>query len=63
MTDNQIAAAKCAAAWGACGFAKLLQAIGVTSWGDGAAMLAALYSLILICEWAWKKLKAWLGKE
>jgi hypothetical protein len=28
---------------------------GVTSWADVAAFLAALYSLLLICEFAWKK--------
>ena len=32
-------------------------ALGIASWSDLAALLAALYSLILICEWLWKKLR------
>lgn len=32
-----------------------LAALGITSWGDFAAMLAALYSLLLIIEWCWKR--------
>ncbi len=30
-------------------------AFGISSWSDLAAFLAALYSLILIGEWCWKK--------
>jgi hypothetical protein len=30
-------------------------AVGITSWGDLAAALAALYSFLLVCEFAWKK--------
>lgn len=30
-------------------------AVGITSWSDVAAALAAVYTLILIVEWAWKK--------
>ena len=30
-------------------------AVGFTSWADVAAFLAAVYSLILILEWVWKK--------
>ena len=30
-------------------------AVAVTSWADFAAMLAAIYTLILIGEWCWKK--------
>lgn len=29
--------------------------VGITSWADFAAFLAAIYSLILIGEWVWKK--------
>ena len=29
--------------------------VGFTSWTDVAAFLAAVYSLILILEWFWKK--------
>lgn len=30
-------------------------AVGITSWADVASVLAALYTLILIIDWAWKK--------
>ncbi|SNR73879.1 hypothetical protein SAMN05192560_0788 [Methylobacillus rhizosphaerae] len=33
-------------------------AVGITSWADFAAFLAAVYSLILICEWVWKKVQS-----
>lgn len=33
----------------------LLAAFGIASWSDVAAFLAALYSLIVILEWCWKK--------
>lgn len=29
--------------------------VGITSWADAAAMLAAIYSALLIGEFAWKK--------
>ena len=29
--------------------------VGITSWADLAAALAAFYSLLLIVEWLWKK--------
>lgn len=32
-----------------------MAAIGIASWSDFAAMLAAFYSLLLIFEWFWKK--------
>lgn len=31
--------------------------VGITSWADFAAALAALYTLILLAEWCWKKIK------
>lgn len=31
-------------------------AVGITSWADVAAALAALYSAILIAEWVWKRM-------
>lgn len=30
-------------------------AVGVTSWADVAAILAAIYSGLLVCEFLWKK--------
>lgn len=38
---------KIASAWGA---------VAITSWADAAAALAALYTLLLITEWCWKKI-------
>lgn len=32
-----------------------LAALGITSWGEFAAFLAAVYSMLLILEWCWKK--------
>lgn len=32
-----------------------LAAIGIASWSDFAAMVAAVYSLLLIGEWIWKR--------
>jgi hypothetical protein len=50
MTDTpQTVAApgiKIVTAWGA---------VAITSWADIAAMLAAVYTLLLILEWLWKK--------
>lgn len=55
MNEDQIAAAKAGAAWGAVGLAKLLNGAGIHSWGDFAAMCAAVYSLFLIFDWLRKK--------
>lgn len=46
--DNTVGmpAVKLASVWGA---------VAVTSWADLAAMLAAIYTLILIGEWFFKK--------
>lgn len=52
--------AKAVAAWGGVGISKFLETIGITSWGDFAAMCAAIYSLMLIVEWCWKK---WKGRK
>jgi len=30
-------------------------AVAITSWADAAAALAALYTILLIGEWVWKK--------
>jgi len=31
-------------------------AVGVTSWAEFASVLAALYTMLLIGEWLWKRL-------
>lgn len=33
----------------------LLAGIGVSSWSDMAALLAAVYTLCLLSEWLWKR--------
>lgn len=39
-------------------------AVGITTWADLASFLAAMYSIILIGEWAWKKaIKPYLTKR
>jgi len=55
MNEDQIAAAKAGAAWGGVGLAKILDSAGIHSWGDFAAMCAAVYSLFLIFDWLRKK--------
>lgn len=30
--------------------------IGGMSWSDIAAMMAALYTTLLVCEWVWKRI-------
>lgn len=50
MTEQPTVAAPFAKASGG-----LLAAFGIASWSDVAAFLAALYSLIVILEWCWKK--------
>lgn len=44
-------------AWGGVGVAKSLETIGINSWSDAAAACAAIYSIILIGEWLYKKVK------
>lgn len=36
-------------------FISVWAAVGITSWADFASMLAAIYSLLLIGEWVYKK--------
>ena len=35
--------------------ASVWAAVGITSWSDVAAFFAALYSVILVGEWVWKR--------
>lgn len=44
--EGLVAGAKLGTAWAA---------VGITSWADFAAVLAAIYSFLLIVEFAWKK--------
>ena len=57
MNQEQQSAVKACIAWGGVGISKFLESIGVASWGDFAAMLAAIYSMFLIFDWLRKKLK------
>ena len=49
MSQNNVTepVAKIATVWAA---------IGITSWAEAASFLAFIYSLVLIGEWAWKKI-------
>lgn len=38
-------------------------AVGISSWNDAAAAAAAIYSVILICEWLWKKVLRPFGEN
>ena len=55
MDAQHNAIVKASVAWSGVGLSKYLDAIGVSSWGDFAAMLAAIYSLFLIIDFLWKK--------
>jgi len=50
MDDNSVAApvVKVVSVWAA---------VGITSWSEAAAAIAFFYTLLLIVEWFWKKLK------
>jgi hypothetical protein len=46
------------------GISVALAGFGVATWGDLAAMLAAIYSAFLIGEWLWKKvLRAFFARH
>lgn len=57
MEEQKTLAVKAVIAWVGVGISKWLAAIGISTWGDFAAMLAAIYSLFLICDWIYKKLR------
>lgn len=45
-------------------------AVGITSWAEAASALAALYTVLLIAEWLWKRLvrpfcesKGWVQRK
>jgi hypothetical protein len=63
MEDQKNPILKAVFAWTGVGSAKYLEAIGISSWGDVAAMLAAIYSLFLIIEWIYKKWNSLDWKE
>ena len=48
--------AKMITAWSGVGIAEFLQQLGITSWADAAAAAACMYSMLLIVEWAYKKI-------
>ena len=55
--ETKVHLMKGGAIWSTIGFSEYLNFMGINSWGDFAAMLAAIYSLILIIEWVWKKVR------
>lgn len=48
---------KAGAAWSGVGLSKYLSMMGIETWGDAAAAAAFVYSLVLIGEWVYNKLK------
>lgn len=50
------------AAWSGVGLAQFLNSIGIHTWGDFAAMCAALLSIVTLADWAWKKWRARRGR-
>lgn len=50
--DTKTGLVKSGSAW----LLVIIADLGIKSWGDVAAMLAALYSLVLIIEWVWKRI-------
>lgn len=55
MDAHQNPLVKASVVWSGVGLSKYLDAIGISTWGDFAAMLAAIYSLFLIADWLHKK--------
>lgn len=55
MDEQKNPVIKAVIAWSGVGFSKWLESFGISSWGDLAAMLAAIYSLFLILDWLYKK--------
>lgn len=51
---------KAGVAWGGTGLSYVLQWLGFGSWGDFAAFVASIYSLLLIGDWFYRK---WKGKR
>lgn len=50
QTEGRLNAAKAGAAWLSVG------AVSTWDWGTIAAVLAALYTVLLIVEWVWKRI-------
>lgn len=55
MNEQNNPVLKAGVAWSGVGFSKWLESAGINSWGDFAAMMAAIYSLFLIVDWLYKK--------
>lgn len=58
--DTGAVAVKAATVWGGVGLSKWLSAIGINNWGDFAAAVASVWTLLLIADWLWKK---WRGRQ
>ncbi|MGH8429619.1 MAG: hypothetical protein ACREUF_04360 [Solimonas sp.] len=55
MNHEQSSFVKAGVVWSGVGISKFLESIGISSWGDFAAMLAAVYSAFLIFDWLRKQ--------
>ena len=49
------AAIKAGVAWGGVAFAKL----GIQTWSDVAAVMATIYTSLLIVAWVWRAVRRW----
>lgn len=48
---------KVALVWSGFGVSEALRSLGIHNWSDASGAAATALSLILICDWAWKKYK------
>lgn len=49
--------------WGTYGISRLLEALGIHTWGDYAGMMAGVVSTLLVIDWFWKKWKLWRASK
>jgi hypothetical protein len=61
--DQDAVAVKAITVWGGVGVSKWLSAIGINNWGDFAAAVASVWTVLLIADWLWKKWKKRRGRR
>lgn len=57
--ENKEVALKVGASWAGVWLSKL----GIHTWSDFAAVVASIYTLLLLAEWIWKRCKRWKEKQ
>lgn len=58
--EQEAVTLKAVTVWGGVGLSKYLAFLGINSWGDFAAAVASLWTLLLIGDWLLKK---WRGRK